>query len=197
LEGWIETAEDLFHLAYRSGLIVEDDARIFWNLVTGFHLDHAADQKKLFELLKKWKEQLEHEVRGESAVKWLTDNEYACLIFQGSQVLVQKAGGPAAWDVLTTKECTRRIDEMRRQIICDIGEAEFQKLSEEEKAEVDLILWAGCCMHKEINAFKGGCVGLDEYWNKHPDLHPPILLPNRDNAAAIRKAAERATARSE
>ncbi|KAJ3852630.1 hypothetical protein EV368DRAFT_64750 [Lentinula lateritia] len=172
LEGWIETAEDLFHLAYRSGLIVEDDACIFWNLVTGFHLDHAADQKKLFELLKKWKEQLEREV------------------------LVQKAGGPAAWDVLTTKECTRRIDEMRRQIICDIGEAEFQKLSEEEKAEVDLILWAGCCMHKEINAFKGGCVGLDEYWNKHPHLHPPILLPNRDNAAAIRKAAERATARS-
>ncbi|KAJ3876354.1 hypothetical protein F5051DRAFT_441541 [Lentinula edodes] len=48
LEGWIETAEDLFHLAYRSGLIVEDDARIFWNLVTGFHSDHAADQKKLF-----------------------------------------------------------------------------------------------------------------------------------------------------
>ncbi|KAJ3858107.1 hypothetical protein EV359DRAFT_69268 [Lentinula novae-zelandiae] len=90
---------------------------------------------------------------------------------------------------------------MRRQIICDIGEAKFQKLSEEEKAEVDLILWAGCCMHKEMNTFKGGCVGLDEYWNKHPDLHPPILLPNRDNAAAIRKAAgteaaERATARN-
>ncbi|KAJ3861927.1 hypothetical protein EV359DRAFT_46190, partial [Lentinula novae-zelandiae] len=202
LEGWIETAEDLFHLAYRSGLIVEDDARIFWNLVTGFHSDHAADQKKLFELLKKWKEQLECEVRGESAVKRLTDNEYACLIFQGSQVLVQKAGGPAAWDVLTTKERTRRIDEMRRQIICDIGEAEFQKLSEEEKAEVDLILWAGCCMHKEMNTFKGGCVGLDEYWNKHPDLHPPIPLPNHDNTAAIRKAAgteaaEHATACSE
>ncbi|KAH7874176.1 uncharacterized protein C8R40DRAFT_1008487, partial [Lentinula edodes] len=173
LEGWIETAEDLFHLAYQSGLIVEDDARIFWNLVTGFYSDHAADQKKLFELLKKWKKQLEREVRGESAVKRLMDNEYACLIFQGSQVLVQKAGGPAAWDVLTTKERTRRIDEMRRQIICDIGEAEFQKLSEEEKAKVDLILWAGCCMHKEMNAFKGGCVGLDEYWNKHPDLHPP------------------------
>ncbi|KAJ3858212.1 hypothetical protein EV359DRAFT_52407, partial [Lentinula novae-zelandiae] len=104
----IETTEDLFHLAYQSGLIVEDDAHIFWNHVTGFHLDYAADQKKLFELLKKWKKQLEHEVRGESAVKWLTDNEYACLIFQGSQVLIQKAGGPAAWDVLTTKERTCR-----------------------------------------------------------------------------------------
>ncbi|KAH7871962.1 uncharacterized protein C8R40DRAFT_1053615 [Lentinula edodes] len=202
LAGWIETTEDLFHLAYESGLISEDDARIFWNLVTGFHSDHAADQKKLFELLKKWKTRLEREVRGERAVKRLTDNEYACLIFQGSQVLVQKAGGPAAWDALGTEERTYRIDEMRKQIIRDIGETEFEKLSEAEKAEVDLILWAGCCMHKEMNAFKGGCVGLDEYWNGHPDLPPPILLPNRDNAAAIEKApgteaAERATARSE
>ncbi|KAJ3862512.1 hypothetical protein EV359DRAFT_65570 [Lentinula novae-zelandiae] len=182
LAGWIETTEDLFHLAYESGLISEDDARIFWNLVTGFHSDHAADQKKLFELLKKWKTRLEHEVQGERAVKRLTNNEYACLIFQGSQVLVQKAGGPVAWDAL--------------------GETEFEKLSEAEKAEIDLILWAGCCMHKEMNTFKGGCVSLDEYWNGHPDLPPPILLPNRDNAAAIEKApgteaAERATARSE
>ncbi|KAJ4501707.1 hypothetical protein C8R41DRAFT_928430 [Lentinula lateritia] len=191
LAGWIETTEELFHLAYQSGLILEDDARVFWNLVTGFHSDHAADQKKLFELLKKWKEQLEREVRGEQAIKQLTDNEYACLIFQGSQVLVQKVGGPAAWDTLSTKELIR-----------DIGEAEFEKLSEGEKAEVDLILWAGCCMHKEMNAFKGGCIGLDEYWNENPHLPPPILLPNRDNAAAIKQAAgteaaKRATARSE
>lgn len=53
-----------------------------------------------------------------------------------------------------------------------------------------------------MNAFKGGCIGLDEYWNKNSHLPPPILLPNRDNAAAIKQAAgteaaERATARSE
>ncbi|KAJ3813876.1 hypothetical protein F5876DRAFT_73497 [Lentinula aff. lateritia] len=202
LAGWIETTEDLFHLAYESGLISEDDAHIFWNLVTGFHSNHAADQKKLFELLKKWKTRLEREVRGEHAVKRLTNNKYACLIFQGSQVLVQKAGGPVAWDALSTKEHTYRIDKMRKQIIRDIGEMEFEKLSEAEKAEVDLILWTGCCMHKEMNTFKGGCVGLDEYWNGHPDLPPPILLPNRDNAAAIEKApgteaADRATAQSE
>ncbi|KAJ3884530.1 hypothetical protein GG344DRAFT_60402, partial [Lentinula edodes] len=48
---WIETLEDIFHLLFESGMCSEDDARIFWNLVTGFHSDHAADQKKLFELL--------------------------------------------------------------------------------------------------------------------------------------------------
>ncbi|KAE9385516.1 hypothetical protein BT96DRAFT_840599 [Gymnopus androsaceus JB14] len=202
LEGWIETAEDFFHLAYESGVVSEDDTRIFWNLVTGFHSDHAADQKKLFELMKKWKRQLDREQRGQRAVKRLTDNEYAYLVFTGAQALVQKAGGPAAWDRLSADERTRRIEAMKKHIVLDMGEDEFQKLTEEEKAEVDLFLWAGCCMHKEMNAFKGGCVGLDEFWDEHPELTPPILLPNRDNAAAITKApgteaAERATTRSE
>ncbi|KAJ3847622.1 hypothetical protein EV368DRAFT_50851 [Lentinula lateritia] len=189
VEGWIETVEDIFHLLFESGMCSNDDARIFWNLVTGFHSDHAADQKKLFELLKKWKERCDRELRGERAVKRLTDLEYACLIFQGSQALVQQVGGPAAWEVLTPEERSRRLEAMRNQIIRDIGEAEFAKLSEAEKAEVDFFLWAGCCMHKEMNAFKGGCIGLDNFWKEHPELEPPKLLPNRDNAAAINKAA--------
>ncbi|KAJ3887852.1 hypothetical protein GG344DRAFT_68453 [Lentinula edodes] len=86
----------------------QDDARIFWILVTGFHSDHAADQKKLFELLKKWKEHCDQELHGEQAVKRLTNLEYACLIFQGSQALVQQVGGPAAWEVLTVTKRQRR-----------------------------------------------------------------------------------------
>ncbi|KAH7871431.1 uncharacterized protein C8R40DRAFT_1054680 [Lentinula edodes] len=199
---WIETFEDIFHLLFESGMCSEDDARIFWNLVTGFHSDHAADQRKLFELLRRWKEKCDREVRGERAMKRLTDLEYACLIFQGSQTLVQQVGGPATWEALTTTECSRCLEAMRNQIIHDMGEAEYAKLSEAEKAEVDFFLWAGCCMHKEMNAFKGGCIGLDEFWKQHPELDPPKLLPNRDNAAAISKAtgteaADRALERSE
>ncbi|KAJ3845854.1 hypothetical protein EV368DRAFT_70383, partial [Lentinula lateritia] len=103
--------------------------------------------------------------------------------------LVQQVGGPAAWEVLTPEEHSRRLEAMRNQIICNIGEAEFAKLSEAEKAEVDFFLWAGCCMHKEMNVFKGGCISLDNFWKEHPELEPPKLLLNRDNAAAINKAA--------
>ncbi|KAJ3750640.1 hypothetical protein DFH05DRAFT_1518781 [Lentinula detonsa] len=63
LDGWIKTVEDLFHLLFESGLCTKDDAQIFWNLVTGFHSDHAADQKKLFHLLKEWKKKSDHDVR--------------------------------------------------------------------------------------------------------------------------------------
>ncbi|KAJ3924691.1 MAG: hypothetical protein NXY57DRAFT_969284 [Lentinula lateritia] len=186
---WIETMEDIYHLLFESGMCSEDDTRIFWNFVTGFHSDHAADQKKLFELLKKWKERCDRELRGERAVKQLSELEYACLIFQGSQTLIQRIGGPAAWEALSLVEHSRRLEAMRNQIICDIGEAEYAKLSEAEKAEVDFFLWAGCCMHKEMNVFKGGCIGLDKFWKQHPELNPPKLLPNCDNAAAISKAA--------
>ncbi|KAJ3799346.1 hypothetical protein GGU11DRAFT_777255 [Lentinula aff. detonsa] len=99
----------------------EDDARIFWNLVTGFHSDHAEDQKKLFRLLKDWKEICRIESMGKCAVKQLNDLTYACLIFQGSQVLVEKAGGSCTWDALPEEDRTRRLEEMEAQIIRDIG----------------------------------------------------------------------------
>ncbi|KAJ3754315.1 hypothetical protein EV360DRAFT_86942 [Lentinula raphanica] len=194
LSGWIESIEDFFHLAYESELASENDTRTFWNLVTGFHSDHAADQQKLFGLMKKWKQQLDREKRGERAVQGLSDNEYACLVFQGSQTLVQMAGGPMAWEQLSFEERTRQIVNMKKQLTRDIGEAEFQKLSEAEKSEVELFLWAGCCMHKEMNAFKGGCVGLDEFWDKHPEITSPLPLPNRDNAATIHLASGTAAA---
>ncbi|KAJ3964415.1 hypothetical protein EV361DRAFT_955963 [Lentinula raphanica] len=194
LAGWIESIEDFFHLAYESKLVSENDTRTFWNLVTGFHSDHAADQQKLFVLMKKWKQQLDREKRGERAIRGLTDNEYVCLVFQGSQVLVQKAGGPVGWEQLSFEERSQRIMDMKKQLTKDIGEAEFQRLSDVEKSEVDLFLWAGCCMHKEMNAFKGGCVGLDEFWDEHPEISSPLPLPNRDNAATIQLASGTAAA---
>ncbi|KAJ3766279.1 hypothetical protein FB446DRAFT_794262 [Lentinula raphanica] len=116
LAGWIESIEEFFDLAYESKLVSEDDTRIFWNLVTGFHSDHAADQKKLFTLMKNWKQQLDREERGQRAIKNLSDNEYACLVFQGAQALIQKAGGPTAWERLSLEERTHRIAEMKKHL---------------------------------------------------------------------------------
>ncbi|KAJ3845161.1 hypothetical protein F5878DRAFT_571952 [Lentinula raphanica] len=194
LAGWIESIEEFFNLAYDSKLVSVNDTRIFWNLVTGFHSDHAADQRKLFDLMKKWKKQLDRETRGERTIQGLSDNEYACLVFQGSQLLIQNSGGPASWERLTLEERTCRIANMKKQLVRDIGEVEFQKLSASEQSEIDLFLWAGCCMHKEMNAFKGGCIGLDDFWDEHTELTSPIPLPNRDNAATIRLASGTAAA---
>ncbi|KAJ3831100.1 hypothetical protein F5878DRAFT_647944, partial [Lentinula raphanica] len=53
----------------------------------------------------------------------------------------------------------------------------------DEKDNVDLFLWVGCCMHKEMNAFKAGVTEMEAWWAKN-DIDPPIHLPNRDNDAA-------------
>ncbi|KAF8220610.1 hypothetical protein L208DRAFT_1332852, partial [Tricholoma matsutake] len=44
-------------------------------------------------------------------------------------------------------------------------------------------IWAGCCMHKDLNAHKGGNAHLVLFWVKNR-LVGPILLMNKGNAAA-------------
>jgi hypothetical protein len=53
----------------------------------------------------------------------------------------------------------------------------------EEKREAEFLLWAGCCMHKEMNSVKGGNAAMMAYWEKE-GLSGPVKLMNKDNAAA-------------
>ncbi|KAK7034159.1 hypothetical protein R3P38DRAFT_3351366 [Favolaschia claudopus] len=84
-DGWIELVEEIFALLFESGMCSEDEAREFWNLVTGMNSDHAADQKKLFELLKEWKKKLEREMRGEKVVKGMDQLRLVGFVFKCTQ----------------------------------------------------------------------------------------------------------------
>jgi hypothetical protein len=66
LEGWEETIQAAY-LIYKTSAhsMTPDDARDFWVKVTGWHSDHAEDQKKLFRLVAAMKIRLERERRGE------------------------------------------------------------------------------------------------------------------------------------
>jgi hypothetical protein len=63
------------------------------------------------------------------------------------------------------------------------GQEAYDKLTDEQKREADFFIWAGCCMHKDLNAHKGGNTQLMLYWPKN-NLVGPIVLMNKDNAAA-------------
>lgn len=155
LDGLVEVIEELYQLLHDSGIATDADVREFWNLVTGFHSDHAEDQKKLFRLLKALKEKMEHEVRGERVLKSMGYTEVFNLAFKCGQQAVEKAGGPTKWDAMSDADRSRIYAESRTQLIRDIGQADFDALSREEKDDVDLFLWAGCAMHKDMNTFKG------------------------------------------
>jgi hypothetical protein len=47
-----------------------------------------------------------------------------------------------------------------------------------------LFLWAGCCMHKEMNTIKGGNAQMIDFWAK-AGFTDPMKLMNQDNSAAV------------
>lgn len=136
----------------------------------GMMSDHAEDQKKLFRLLRDFKQRCERELRGERWVhKHFGEN------------------GLLASMTVIEDERTKRYEEGRSAYFHKIGEADFDKLPAEAKVDVDFMLWAGCCMHKEMNAFKGFCTGMEGWW-KAKGKDGPIKLYNRDNHATVQTA---------
>ncbi|KAJ7659104.1 hypothetical protein DFH06DRAFT_989994 [Mycena polygramma] len=184
LEGW-EHLIDGMYAVYKTSSRCEtaEDARDFWIKVTGWHSDHAEDQKKLFRLAWEKKLNLERERRGEQTITRMAPREWADMLFQISHDAVTAAGGIAAWEALGDEERKARHDAAFTKFVRAIGQAEFDKLTDAEKQNVDLFIWGGCCMHKNMNAFKGAVVAMQEWWaaNGHEG---PLKMYNRDNGAA-------------
>ncbi|KAJ7055234.1 hypothetical protein C8F01DRAFT_1063099 [Mycena amicta] len=194
LDGLVEIIEHLYGLLQESPeLVGEVNAREFWNLVTGFHSDHAEDQKKLFRLLRELKQRIEREIRGERVLKSTGKTDVCSLAFQCGQNAIERAGGAVKWDALSAVEQGRIYNEARLQFIRDLGQADFDALSPEAQADVDLFLWAGCAMHKDLNAFKGAAAAMDVFW-MGLDV-APVQQPNRDNDATIQLDPESAAAK--
>ncbi|PBK83047.1 hypothetical protein ARMGADRAFT_1048525 [Armillaria gallica] len=186
LEGWV----DLYSSHCQSG----ENARDFWITVTGMHTDHAEDQKKLFQLLQTWKQRCECEKRGEETILKSTPHELLDILFKVSQEAIINAGGMASWENLSQNERKTHHDEAFCRFAFELGEAEFAKLDDSQKKNIDLLIWAGCCMHKEMNAFKGGCTHMSRWWEEN-GVSGPIKMYNRDNAAAADLGAGTAAAK--
>ncbi|KAJ3842432.1 hypothetical protein F5878DRAFT_529862 [Lentinula raphanica] len=181
---WIELIDGLYELFKSSPFCAGDsDSRDFWAAVTGMHTDHAEDQKKLFRLLKDFKHQCDREQRGEKTVLGLSSPELVQLLVQVSQTATEAAGGLDAWSQLTEAEQFALNEKAYLEQVREIGEDEFNKLLPDERENVDLFLWVGCCMHKEMNAFKAGVTEMESWWAQN-NIEPPTQLPNRDNDAA-------------
>ncbi|KAL1750185.1 hypothetical protein FB107DRAFT_224313, partial [Schizophyllum commune] len=192
LKGWTDLVEQLYEIGrdfFEDG--AEDGAREwreFWNKLTGMMSDHAEDQKKLFRLLQEYKKRIEREGRGERFVHNVLGAAGMDVCLSSiSQELVQQSGGAEAWEALAPEDRTERLTEGRRTFFRQVGEAAFEALPAEAKVDVDFMLWAGCCMHKEMNAFKGFCAGMEGWWGASGH-DGPIKLYNRDNAAAAKSA---------
>jgi hypothetical protein len=185
LEGWediIEAAYKIYKTSERS--MTADEARDFWLKVTGWHSDHAEDQKKLFRLVAAMKIRLERERRGEQAIARMAPEQFLDALFEVTQAAVAAAGGISAWEQLGDEDRRTRHNAAVSDFTRRIGQTEFDQLSDEEKQDVDLFIWGGCCMHKNLNVFKGAVLSMQEWWADN-GLPGPVKLYNRDNSAAV------------
>lgn len=150
----------------------------------GLLTDHANDQKRLLELIREWKEFCDRTHRGDSILS-SSETDVISVLLEANQFKIDEAGGKEAWEALSddakAKLNTETYDKFRR----NLGDKAFDALSDAGKREVNFLVWSGCCMHKEMNATKGGNVEMQAYWIS-ADAEPPKLLKNKDNDAAAR-----------
>ncbi|KAG2126403.1 hypothetical protein BD769DRAFT_1668415 [Suillus cothurnatus] len=137
------------------------DPRELVTKVKGMLTDHAEDQKKLIHLFREWKEVYEREVLQKGLL----------------QLQEELKGGKH-------RPPKSKIDtHLKLAISFKIGQEQFSALTLPEKESVDFFIWAGCCMHKDLNAVKGGNTCMQAWWG-HNGVDGPVLLMNCDNAAA-------------
>ena len=96
---------------------------------------------------------------------------------------IAKAGGARAWDALSPEEKAAKNVEAHHNLCIQLGNEAFASLSCAEQREIDFLVWAGCCMHKEMNSVKGGNAALIAWWLE-VGLQALMKLMNKDNAAA-------------
>jgi hypothetical protein len=164
--------------------------------IRGLHTDHAKDQKKLAQLIMQWRTLTEWELRGELYLLLALPEVLLLILMEAVDKKIADAGGPNAWALLSEKEQLARDQTVYLQICLRYGQTAYDALSEGDKNEVDFFVWAGCCMHKELNSVKGGDSSMQAFWVEE-GLTPPMQLMNQDNAAAASFGPSEARSRAE
>jgi hypothetical protein len=101
------------------------------------------------------------------------------------QVIMVQEIGVAVWDEMSADEQTRKEEELVQKIVNEIGKEQFDRLPAADQRRLTLFIWCGCCMHKDLNTFKAGCMQLAEVWDELK-VPRPCLLANKANAQILR-----------
>ena len=198
LEGWKEMNAES-HKMYNDsprGQQAPVNPRTMPSKLTAANTDHAADQKKLAQGTSDWKIESERIVRGEQEAKtWRAEDLMELLIDENVKKL-DSVGGLAAFGALSSEEQATRNKAMLEQVCACVGQKSFDAMSPEQQRAANLFIWAGCCMHKELNAVKGGDVSMKAFWIT-AGLIPPVKLMNIDNAWAAASGSSAAKTNAE
>lgn len=156
----------------------------FFHKLKAMNGNHAADCKKTFRLMGELKTELGLLDLGTRALILTPSDGLSEIIDIANKSKIEEASGIEAWNAASPEERDRRSLESMNQLKVALGQDIYDKMSENEKRTFDLFLWAGCCMHKDLNAVKGGSEAMKAWWAEN-DVQGPILLTNWDNTATL------------
>ncbi|KAJ7478520.1 hypothetical protein FB451DRAFT_1131708 [Mycena latifolia] len=198
LQGWKDVNRDM-HEIYNSTVGVDKpvDPDTLPAKVTAMTSDHAPDQKKLARGVggpEGWKEECDRKLRGQEELRSWKPEDFVPFIMAASAKKVEEAGGLDVYNDMSTAEQDTLNKSMFTEVCVQVGKDVFNAMSPEQQRAADLFIWAGCCMHKELNAVKGGNAAMIASYIGHDR---PIPLMNKDNKAAAAGGSSSAKARAE
>jgi hypothetical protein len=153
--------------------------------------DHVNSEKATAELLKEWKQEEEIWELGTKKLGQKSPLELVLYLASWNLYKVELVGGIAAWKALSAQEQAEHDMKLMDCILKDIGQAKFDTLPKADQDKISKFIWAGCCMHKDQNSFKGGNDEMMAEWKKMgPGVDPPVLLANKANTQILRQVLE-------
>lgn len=152
--------------------------------LTGMNSDHAEDQKSTARKLVArkhiaWMSRLGHEElhRMDPIVK--RDWESAVV-----DAVVDRLDERNSWQEMPEAKRNALVAIEFEQRLQDLGGDMFDKLSAPEQDEIDLFVWVGCGMHKDMNCVKIAAAAMSKFWDEN-GLQGPIVFFNKDNSATV------------
>lgn len=181
----VEIIEQLARSFTKPTTTVEIDDMLRWQ--AGMTSDHANDQKATFALLKEERRRAWFLELGKRKMETKSLDERQELYRIEVNRVVHDSGGDDAWGLLAREDQDCRLASAMTIMLRDIGEWAYTAMAPDdpERRKVDVFVWSGCAMHKDLNAFKGFAQYAHETWEAIGEPGPVLLL-NKDNHAAVR-----------
>ncbi|KAF8205788.1 hypothetical protein K438DRAFT_1579294 [Mycena galopus ATCC 62051] len=189
VKGWktrIQEVMDIFNASPLAALLKKKyTCRHFTKVLKGVNSDHASPEKASANGVGDWKHDDAIQELGENALAGKEFMDLVLYLSAWNAKKIAEAGGTEGWEALSDAEKAMRDKNLMNEIVTALGKEAYGALSPADRRELDLFIWAGCCMHKDLNSFRGGNTEIMLEWEKR-GLPGPLLLANKQNAAILR-----------
>ncbi|KAF7301139.1 hypothetical protein MIND_00678300 [Mycena indigotica] len=195
VNAWKEAVEEIEELLARSPIArrlgLKFTVSDFLTAIKGMNGDHANNEKATAAGIQTWKKENGIRNLGEANMTARatspdrkTMEDLVLYLASWNLKKVTDLGGWDKWNALSDLEQAEHDRRTLNEVLMDLGQQEYDRLPEKDRKEISGFIWAGCCMHKDMNSFKGGNVEMMGEWSKI-GAGSPLPLANKQNAKIL------------